>query len=1066
MKLIFPLIAITLLSFNLAWSQMKPELEARAAEATSSDFIPQLQIPDSWQHGIPAAARPFPTSFEVQNLRPIHLQKPASNFQALEIYRDSASNRPIFIKGTVKYTPLNLPEKSALENHCLGYLTEMGATLGIENIAASFSVKDVQTDATGRQHVRMQQLIEGIPVYGAEVILHLENGQVQLFNGRYQPQAELSETTPTVTEVEALQLAQEDVQQYHALTTIPGPYLEQLNGTPNQGQLVIFYTQDQIPRLCWQLDVMPNLMARWTYLVDAQTGTIHRKFSQICQAYGHCALHHQGHANPTYSDTKDSIFDIQYSIFDIQSSLPPDGPAVANAQDLFGVTRTINTYELGNDFYMIDASRVMHNAAQSSFPNDAVGAILTIDAQNQTPQGDNFSAIHITSFNNAWNNPTAVSAHHNAGIVYEYFRQTHGRNAINGQGGNIISFINVTDENGDDMDNAFWNGAFMFYGNGNFAFNAPLAKALDVTGHEFTHGVIQSTANLEYLDEPGAINESMADVFGVLIDREDFQLGEDVANSAVFPTGAMRDMENPHNGGSSLNDNGYQPQHVSEQYFGSQDNGGVHINSGIPNRAFAAFANAVGKDKAERVYYRALTDYLTRSSQFIDLRLAVIQAADDLYGNSEINAAAAAFDLVGITNGQGTNTGQDLETNAGSDYILYTDEGQNELYVVNPQLQSIFDPLTTVAPMSKPSVTDDGSVIVYIAKDNTMRFVQIDWSNFTGSQGALSSDPIWRNVAISKDGNRIAAVTTDYDNIVYVFDLTQDPTPFVEFELYNPTTVQGVETGDVAFADVLEWSYGGEFLMYDALNEVNTNAGNLDYWDVGFIRVWENGFNDFGDGFVTKLFSGLPENTSVGNPTFSKNSPFIIGFDLFDEFNTDYFVMGANIETGDVGTIWENFDLGFPSYSVEDDALIFDAINSFDERVIGIADLADDKINRIGDPSVFIDGGFFGARWGTWFGTGFRVLSDTEAQDFAGRPIKVYPNPSSSELTFELEVEQTQDLSAVIYNLYGQKIREQVFQSVNGKVKKTLDISKLVAGTYLLKFQAEGHSGVVKFVKE
>ena len=137
---------------------------------------------------------------------------------------------------------------------------------------------------------------------------------------------------------------------------------------------------------------------------------------------------------------------------------------------------------------------------------------------------------------------------------------------------------------------------------------------------------------------------------------------------------------------------------------------------------------------------------------------------------------------------------------------------------------------------------------------------------------------------------------------------------------------------------------------------------------LGFIRVWNNNANNFGDGFVTKLFSALPENASVGNPTFSKNSPFIIGFDLFDEFNDDYFVMGANIETGDVGTIWQNFDLGYPSYSVEDDAIIFDAQDSFGDRVVGIADLDSDKINRIGNPSVFIDGGFLGARWGTWFG--------------------------------------------------------------------------------------------------
>ena len=77
------------------------------------------------------------------------------------------------------------------------------------------------------------------------------------------------------------------------------------------------------------------------------------------------------------------------------------------------------------------------------------------------------------------------------------------------------------------MDNAFWNGYEMFYGNGIEAFNSPLAKALDVAGHEMSHGVIQNTANLEYISQSGALNESFADIFGAMIDRDDWKMGED-----------------------------------------------------------------------------------------------------------------------------------------------------------------------------------------------------------------------------------------------------------------------------------------------------------------------------------------------------------------------------------------------------------------------------------------------------------------------------------------------------------------------------------------------------------
>src|SRR6185436_18716992 len=116
-------------------------------------------------------------------------------------------------------------------------------------------------------------------------------------------------------------------------------------------------------------------------------------------------------------------------------------------------------------------------------------------------------------------------------------------------GGNIVSIINVTDENDNNMDNAFWSGAAMFYGNGNQAFTS-LAKGLDVAGHEMSHGVIQNTANLEYLSQSGALNESYADIFGSLIDRDDYKMGEDVVKLNFFPSGALRDLSNPHNGGN------------------------------------------------------------------------------------------------------------------------------------------------------------------------------------------------------------------------------------------------------------------------------------------------------------------------------------------------------------------------------------------------------------------------------------------------------------------------------------------------------------------------------------
>src|SRR5512145_778308 len=173
---------------------------------------------------------------------------------------------------------------------------------------------------------------------------------------------------------------------------------------------------------------------------------------------------------------------------------------------------------------------------------------MTLNANSTSTSNLDYSLISST--NNTWTGmKAAVSAHYNAYLAYEYFRTTFNRNSINGKGGNIISFINVTESDGSSMENAFWNGQAVFYGNGGSHFKS-LAGALDVTAHELGHGVVSNSANLEYIGQSGAMNETYADIFGSMVDREDWLIGEDVVKTAYYPSGALRDMADPHNGGT------------------------------------------------------------------------------------------------------------------------------------------------------------------------------------------------------------------------------------------------------------------------------------------------------------------------------------------------------------------------------------------------------------------------------------------------------------------------------------------------------------------------------------
>lgn len=218
-------------------------------------------------------------------------------------------------------------------------------------------------------------------------------------------------------------------------------------------------------------------------------------------------------------------------------------------------------------------------------------------------------------------------AHDFAQNVYDYYQTVHQRNSYDDQGGVITSTVHY----GDNMPNAFWTGKQMIYGDG--------FPALDIVGHELTHAVIFHTANLEYRWQAGALNESLADIFGAMVDREDWLIGEDLAEQ--LGQAAIRDMAIP----ERFN----QPSHTANWMKTCSDEEGVHINSGIFNKAYYNIATALGLEKAERIFYRALVTYFTPTTSFADARAAVLQATDDLYTSAEHDAVINSFDAVGLS---------------------------------------------------------------------------------------------------------------------------------------------------------------------------------------------------------------------------------------------------------------------------------------------------------------------------------------------------------------------------------------------------------------------------------
>jgi len=827
-----------------------------------------------------------------------------------------ASGSPIFFE---KEKPsLKSGDQSPIDEQFYSFFDETKSVTRITNPREDLKILKITTDDLGITHVRAQQLYKGIEIYGAESYLHI-NSRKYIFTGRIvSPGLEIN-MTPKITIESILHSIRSDLVTKTVIKELSAKEKSLLDYDSPEANLVIYEGE-----LAYKVLIRPNIIEEWKYFVSADDG-------EILFSY-----------NNTYSD----------------------GPATATATDLNGVSRTINTYLDNGSYVLVNASESMYNSATGE------GIIMTLDANNTSTIDLDYDLI--TSLNNSWNIPASVSAHYNAATTYKYFKNTFGRNSLNDMGGNIISFINVTEDDGSSMENAFWNGKAVFYGNGGDAFK-PLAGALDVSAHELGHGVVSNTANLEYYGQSGAINETYADIFGSMVDREDWYIGEDITKTSFSPSGRLRDMSDPHNWGSSLNDPYWQPKHVSEMYLGNQDNAGVHINNGIGIHAYYLYATATSKEIAEQVFYKALTNYLTTKSQFIDFRLAVIQSAKDIHGDNseEVLTAKNAFDAVGIYEEEQVDPAQDYPENTGQGYLLFNNTYYPETYGTlfrSTVDGGTFSLLSTTVLKRGPSVSDDGSYALFVSDDDYIRALYTDPVN--PDESVLSYDA-WDNVAISKDGNRVAAISTEIDTAIWVFDYISEK--WSKFTLYNPTTSHtGTDAGGVIFADAIEFDHTGEYLIYDSYNLLFSSTGDdISYWDIGFIKVWDNASNAFGDGSIQKLYGSLPENVSIGNPTFSKNSPYIIAFDYLNSSTDEYGIFGINLITGDLDLITANTTIGFPSFSGDDERIAFTALGEYGYDVVGVIDLDDNKISGVGNAILLISD----ANWPVYYTVGNRSLN-------------------------------------------------------------------------------------------
>lgn len=533
---------------------------------------------------------------------------------------------------------LALGGKADFSADAVAVLDHLTAAYRIRNAPEEFSAYRVDTDELGFHHVRLKQMCRGLRVVGGELLVHFgQDGAAYQVNGRYIPEIDI-DTKPLLDAAAAVAAAKTDL-------TARGKPRSDLHGTPE----LVVYAEDAAPVLAYELTLIYQDIkfgpGCWRYWVNARTG------ARVC-AYD-----------------------------DIRKAAPaaPSAQAEISGKILAGEgggTWSLNGYYDGALYYLYNTNLrwQIYNAAASGYT-------------------DNDATAWRSTSNWGDSDPTEFSAAANFNLTQTYYNHVHSRNSYDNS--NTIAFAYVHFPGG--YDNAFWSPTFQKFF---FLPGQTLGEltVLDVVAHEYTHAITDYTAALVYRNESGALNESFSDVFGAIVEFEgqpdgrsaypdkaagqaDWLLAEDCSISAT----AMRDMRNP----QRYN----QPSKYLGTYWysGTNDNGGVHINSGVQNHFFYLLCeggngnndgisyNLTGIEvqNARLIAYRALTSYSTPNTDYTAVRTAWISAAQDLNA-SWVAGVEAAWAAVGVGTASSTNSygrplglNNDFDGDNITDYALY-----------------------------------------------------------------------------------------------------------------------------------------------------------------------------------------------------------------------------------------------------------------------------------------------------------------------------------------------------------------------------------------------------------
>jgi Zn-dependent metalloprotease len=487
------------------------------------------------------------------------------------------------------------------------------------NLPSTSTLKSysVEKDELGFTHTRYKQYANGFPVEGTMVITHSKDGKLRSVNGDYL-QSMSSSFSASLSEASALQNALNKVNAKKYMWENTAFEKQKQETDPNftfkpKGELVVVhkkgtdYSSSNI-RLAYKFNIYAEEpLYRADVFVDAQTGEVINEHNLICtiDAVGSAVTKFSGTVPMTSDNTGTNAYRLRET----------------------GRGLGINTYNMNN--------------------------------------GTNYTQTDFTNTSSAWNvtgtNQAATDAHWGAEMTYDYYKTIHNRNSIDGNGYALNSYMHYST----NYVNAYWNGTEMTYGDGQVSQGFLIMTALDVCGHEISHGLTSFTSQLggSGTSEADALNEGNSDIFGTTIEvfarpnQNDWIMGADITcTTAGVPDGkGIRDMSNP---------NAFQqPDTYLGTYWDTQgephNNNGPFIywyyllcqgGSGTNDIGNAFNVTGITMNKAKFIAFRGNTVYFTPSTTYNDARTYMIEAATDLYGNcsQELASTTNAWYAVGV----------------------------------------------------------------------------------------------------------------------------------------------------------------------------------------------------------------------------------------------------------------------------------------------------------------------------------------------------------------------------------------------------------------------------------